>query len=260
MNRISMSPFARTWPRFARQRLAIVRRGPENSLVVVDINVGFPIPPFVRIIGKAGLSVNSLRRKNRRSDEGKCDSGYTADSGGPKGDSLPAHWCAAKLSPFGPPESAVYPESHLPSSDRRFFLLKLLTESPAFPMMRTNGGIGKPTLISTTTRLFSGPRRTIASRCRAKRGHVRAKGDIEMRFIRTVQQIHNDERGHVEVGLPALVAAIAAIVLAIGAAADSDVVTIISGVVLGVALLAASLARHRQIDYDVWRRLDKLEK
>ncbi|TMG03986.1 MAG: hypothetical protein E6I03_02605 [Chloroflexi bacterium] len=81
-----------------------------------------------------------------------------------------------------------------------------------------------------------------------------------MRFIRTVQQIHNDERGHVEVGVPALVAAIAAIVLAIGAAADSDVVTIISGVVLGVALLAASLARHRQIDYDVWRRLDKLEK
>jgi len=81
-----------------------------------------------------------------------------------------------------------------------------------------------------------------------------------MRFIRTVQQIHNDERGHVEVGLPALVAAIAAIVLAIGAAVDSDVVTIISGVVLGVALLAASLARHRQIDYDVWRRLDKLEK
>ena len=81
-----------------------------------------------------------------------------------------------------------------------------------------------------------------------------------MRFIRTVQQIHNDERGHVEVGVPALVAAIAAIVLAIGAAADSDVVTIISGVVLGVALLSASLARHRQIDYDVWRRLDKLEK
>jgi len=81
-----------------------------------------------------------------------------------------------------------------------------------------------------------------------------------MRFIRTVQQIHNDERGHVEVGVPALVAAIAAIVLAIGAAADSDVVTIISGVILGVALLAASLARHRQIDYDVWRRLDKLEK
>jgi len=81
-----------------------------------------------------------------------------------------------------------------------------------------------------------------------------------MRFIKTVQQIHNDERGHVEVGVPALVAAIAAIVLAIGAAADSDVVTIISGVILGVALLAASLARHRQIDYDVWRRLDKLEK
>jgi len=80
------------------------------------------------------------------------------------------------------------------------------------------------------------------------------------RFIAAFQRANNDERGHVEVGVPALVAGIAAIVLAIGAAADSDVVTIISGVVLGVALLGASIARHRQIDYDVWRRLDKLEK
>src|SRR5439155_21184024 len=63
---------------------------------------------------------------------------------------------AGKPSPFGTPQSPVYPESHLPSSARRFFLLTLLTEGPAFPMMRTNGGIGKPTLISTTTRLFSG--------------------------------------------------------------------------------------------------------
>jgi len=75
-----------------------------------------------------------------------------------------------------------------------------------------------------------------------------------------IQAVNNDERGHVEVGVPALVAGIAAIVLAIGAAADSDVVTIISGVVLGVALLAGSILRHRQIDYDVWRRLDNLEK
>ncbi len=79
-------------------------------------------------------------------------------------------------------------------------------------------------------------------------------------LIEAIRLANNDERGHVEVGVPALVAGIAAVVLAIGAAADSDVVTIISGVVLGVTLLAASVARHRQIDYDVWRRLDKLEK
>ncbi len=80
------------------------------------------------------------------------------------------------------------------------------------------------------------------------------------RFVAAVQRANNDERGHIEVGVPALVAGVAAIVLAIGAAADSDVITIISGVVLGVALLAASLLRHRQIDYDVWRRLDELKK
>src|SRR6267378_2473419 len=87
-----------------------------------------------------------------------------------------------------------------------------------------------------------------------------AKGDTMTRIIATIQHVNNDERGHVEVGVPALVAAIAAIVLAIGAAADSDVVTIISGVVLGVSLFAASILRHRQIDYGVYDRLDKLEK
>jgi hypothetical protein len=56
------------------------------------------------------------------------------------------------------------------------------------------------------------------------------------------------------------VAGIAAIVLAIGAASDSDVVTIVSGVVLGLAILAASVLRHRQIDYSVYNRLDRLEK
>ncbi len=80
------------------------------------------------------------------------------------------------------------------------------------------------------------------------------------RFIEAIEYVNSDQRGHVEVGVPALVAGIAAIVLAIGAAADSDVVTIISGVVLGVALFAAALLRHRQIDYVVYERLDKLEK
>jgi|RhiMetdeSRZDD1v2_1073273.scaffolds.fasta_scaffold2188583_2 hypothetical protein len=77
---------------------------------------------------------------------------------------------------------------------------------------------------------------------------------------RSMQRVNNDERGHIEVGLPALVAGIAAIVLAIGAASDSDVVTIVSGVVLGLAILAASVLRHRQIDYSVYDRLDRLEK
>jgi hypothetical protein len=80
------------------------------------------------------------------------------------------------------------------------------------------------------------------------------------RFIDIVRQVNQDERGHIEVGVPALIAGIAAITLSIGAAADSDVVTIISGLVLGVTILAASVLRHRQIDYSVWERLDRMEK
>ena len=48
------------------------------------------------------------------------------------------------------------------------------------------------------------------------------------RFITAVRRANDDERCHIEVGVPALVAGIAAIVLAIGPAADSDVVTIIA--------------------------------
>jgi len=79
------------------------------------------------------------------------------------------------------------------------------------------------------------------------------------RFIRIIQQVNDDERGHVEVGVPSLVAGIGAVLLGIGAGGGGAVLAIIGGVVLGVALFAASLLRHRQIDYDVWTRLDKLE-
>jgi hypothetical protein len=62
------------------------------------------------------------------------------------------------------------------------------------------------------------------------------------------------------VGVPSLVAAIGAIVLGIGAAADSDAAAIIGGIVLGIGIFVTGLARHRTIDYDVWMRLDALEK
>jgi len=78
------------------------------------------------------------------------------------------------------------------------------------------------------------------------------------RFVRAIQEIHNDERGHVEVGLPSLVAGIGAVILGIGV--GGGVLAIIGGVILGVGIFVTGLLRHRQIDYDVWRRLDKLEK
>jgi len=80
------------------------------------------------------------------------------------------------------------------------------------------------------------------------------------RLVRVIQQINNDERGHVEVGVPSLIAGIGAVLLGIGAGGGGAVLAIIGGGVLGVGVFAAGLLRHRQIDYDVWRRLDKLEK
>jgi len=77
---------------------------------------------------------------------------------------------------------------------------------------------------------------------------------------RIFQQIRDDERGHVMVGVPSLVAAIGAIVLGYGAAGDSDTATVIGGFVLAAGIFVTGLARHRTIDYDVWKRLDALEK
>jgi hypothetical protein len=80
------------------------------------------------------------------------------------------------------------------------------------------------------------------------------------RFITLAKEIHNDERGHIEVGVPSLVAGLGAIILGIGAGGGGAVLAIIGGVVLGVGLFVAGLLRHRFIDYDLWSRLDKLEK
>jgi hypothetical protein len=74
------------------------------------------------------------------------------------------------------------------------------------------------------------------------------------------QRIRDDESGHVTVGMPSLVAAIGAVVLGYGAAGDSDVAAVAGGFVLGLGIMAASIARHRSIDYEVYTRLENLEK
>jgi len=90
---------------------------------------------------------------------------------------------------------------------------------------------------------------------------ARPKGDIQMsRFTKVLRRINDEEEGHVAVGVPALLAAVGAIILMIGAAGDTDALTIIGGIVLAVGIFGASLARHRAIDYDIYERLDKLEK
>ena len=80
------------------------------------------------------------------------------------------------------------------------------------------------------------------------------------RIQKSFQRLRNEERGHVMVGLPSLVAAIGAIMLGYGAAGDSDTATVIGGFVLAAGIFVTGLARHRTIDYDVWKRLDELEK
>ncbi len=64
-----------------------------------------------------------------------------------------------------------------------------------------------------------------------------------------LRELHEDETGHLLLGLPNIVASAGAGLLAGGAAGGEDVVTIIGGV-----------AQHNLVDYDVWRRLDRLER
>jgi len=49
-------------------------------------------------------------------------------------------------------------------------------------------------------------------------------------------------------------------VLGIGASEDSGAAAIIGGIVLGVGVMGAGVVRHRNIDYEVYERLEKLEK
>jgi hypothetical protein len=60
--------------------------------------------------------------------------------------------------------------------------------------------------------------------------------------------------------LAALAGAIGAILLGIGAANDSGGLAIAGGVIAGVGFLAASILDHMKIDYDLFRRVENLEK
>ena len=80
-----------------------------------------------------------------------------------------------------------------------------------------------------------------------------------MKLIRILPLL-NSEEGHA-ITLPGiLLGGAGAIVLAVGAANDSGLVAIIGGVVLAVGLLATSILAHMGIEYDIYERLNKLEK
>ena len=70
----------------------------------------------------------------------------------------------------------------------------------------------------------------------------------------------NSEEGHA-ITLPGTLAGmVGAILLAVGAVNNQDVLTIIGAVVLAVGLLASSRLQHMGVEYEIYGRLDKIEK
>ena len=78
-------------------------------------------------------------------------------------------------------------------------------------------------------------------------------------MLQRLRQMLNREDGHA-ITLPGtFLSGVGAIVLAIGAANDNDVLTIIGGIVLAVGLLVFSLLAHIGIEYGIFSRLEDLE-
>ena len=75
-----------------------------------------------------------------------------------------------------------------------------------------------------------------------------------------LRHAHQSEEGHALPGAAALAGAVGAILLGIGAANDTGWLAVGGGVVAGVGFLAASLLEHTNVDYDLYGRIEKLEK
>lgn len=73
-------------------------------------------------------------------------------------------------------------------------------------------------------------------------------------------RVRKSEQGHAQTLPGMVVAAAGAIALGIGAANDTGWLAIVGGIVLGVGIIALSVLEHMAIDYDVYARLEKLEK
>ncbi|MDE3094545.1 MAG: hypothetical protein KGK07_00910 [Chloroflexota bacterium] len=72
--------------------------------------------------------------------------------------------------------------------------------------------------------------------------------------------LQHGEDGH---GLPligTLAGAAGAILLAVGAANGTGALAIVGGIVLAVALTATMVLNHVGVEYDIYRRLDEIEK
>jgi hypothetical protein len=81
-------------------------------------------------------------------------------------------------------------------------------------------------------------------------------------MTRNVQRprVRRGEDGHAGTVPGLVIGAGGAIALGIGAAADLGWLAIVGGVVLGIGIIAASVLNHMKVEYDIFARLDKLEK
>jgi len=80
-------------------------------------------------------------------------------------------------------------------------------------------------------------------------------------MLRTlINAITHGEEGHAPPALAALIAGAGAIALTIGATGDTDWLAWVGGIVLAVGIVAAALLDHVTVDYDIFARLEKLEK
>jgi len=78
-------------------------------------------------------------------------------------------------------------------------------------------------------------------------------------MIRTaLSTIHESEEGHVAPAAGTLLGVAGAIILAIGAASDRGLVTIIGGVVLALGVIGVGAMHHHTVDADLYGRIDKL--
>jgi hypothetical protein len=76
---------------------------------------------------------------------------------------------------------------------------------------------------------------------------------------RTLAAINENEDGHIGPLPGALVAAVGAILIGIGASNDSGGLAITGGIVAAVGLIATAVMHHIMVEYEFYRRLDALE-
>ena len=81
-----------------------------------------------------------------------------------------------------------------------------------------------------------------------------------LRLIRNLRHLERSEEGHAAPFFLSIIAAAGAIALGIGASEDSSIVAIVGGVVLGLGVVAALAVHHTAVDYEIYNRLNDLEK